>query len=131
MVGSAIANAQSEGNNDNVEKEIACRLVQSEIKVQEAINKLGVKVKRGSLVQALIQEENADLTEFLYLIAKVEHSEWIDEADLLTKIGFSSGKKNIWKSCIFECFSRENNILVGSAKVYVDATTKYWHDSFR
>lgn len=106
---------------------IAEKLLQKEIEAQEQVNKLNIQIKRGSLVQALLREESSST--YIYLIAKVEHSEWIDDRDFMSKTGFPRNKRNIWKSCIFEC-SDEDNVTVDSAKIYVDGSAKYWHDGF-
>lgn len=106
---------------------IADRLLQKEIEAQERVDKLNVQIQRGSLVQALLKDES--LSTYIYLIAKVEHSEWIDDRDFVSKTGFPRNKRNIWKSCIFECLD-ENTVIVDSAKIYVDGSAKYWHDAF-
>lgn len=120
----------SDENQEQVEQNfrgIAERLLQKEIEAQEKIDRLNTQIKRGSLVQALLKEDDSPMC--IYLIAKVEHSEWIDDRDFVEKTGFPRNKRNIWKSCIFEC-SIEDSVSVDSARIYVDGTAKYWHDAF-
>ena len=59
----------------------------------------GYKCSKGSLIQALLYDEENE--SFSYLLAKVEHSDFVDDADLSFKSGFSKNKKTYWKSCLF------------------------------
>ena len=61
---------------------------------QAKIYPTGYKVKKGSLVQAIVQKSE---DEYEYILAKVEHSEWYDGISLHRNSGFSSEKKSIWK----------------------------------
>lgn len=109
-------------------QEIAQRLLHIEIEMQKQIDRLGKQLKKGSLIQALLQDEQS--LEYFYIIAKVEHSDWIDDMDFTLKTGFPRNKRNIWKSSIFELINDGEEIIVDSAKIYLDGVTKYWHHNF-
>lgn len=57
-------------------------------------------MQKGSLIQTLLFDETVEKYE--YLLAKVEHTEWVDDSDFAFKTGFSKDKKTIWKSCLFD-----------------------------
>ena len=79
---------------------IAQRLLRKEKEAQSRVSNMNINVKKGSLIQALIFDEIRDA--YLYLLAKVEHSDFIDDYDYSIKTGFSKDKKTIWKSCLFD-----------------------------
>ncbi len=106
--------------------DIAQRLFDKEKLKQEQIYHMGQNVKKGSLIQAAIK--NGDT--YAYLLAKVEHSSFVDDSDFSFKSGFSSEQKKIWKTCILNCSIEDENILVNEAKIYVSNSGKYWADDF-
>lgn len=65
---------------------------------------------------------------YTYLLAKVEHTDFVDDSDFSFKSGFSKDMKKLWKSCIFEI--DDLNASSFSAKVYSNTVAKYWHDNF-
>ena len=80
-------------------EDIAKRLLDKEIKKQEQISHMGHNVKKGSLIQAVIKNVDA----YTYLLAKVEHSSFIDDLDFSVKSGFAIEEKKIWKTCVLNC----------------------------
>lgn len=106
--------------------DIAQRLFDKEKLKQEQIYHMGQNVKKGSLIQAAIK--NGDT--YAYLLAKVEHSSFVDDSDFSFKSGFSSEQKKIWKTCILNCSIEDENISVNEAKIYVSNSGKYWADDF-
>lgn len=106
--------------------DIAQRLFDKEKLKQEQICSMGQNVKKGSLIQAAIK--NGDT--YSYLLAKVEHSSFVDDSDFSFKSGFSSEQKKIWKTCILNCTIEDENVLVDEAKVYISNSGKYWADDF-
>lgn len=114
-------------NNEQVHAKmnvIAKRLLREEIEAQNKIGNTKTFVKKGSLIQALLSNEE----HFVYLLAKVEHSEWVDDADFSFKTGFSKNKKTIWKSCLFDLSDLDSDYF--SAKVYSDTKAQYWSKGF-
>ena len=88
---------------------------------------MGSSVKKGSLIQVLIQNSSDEL---LYVVAKVEHSKWYDGSDLSKKYGFSGDKKSLWKSAVFSMYEINSHIVFKDIKVYSDTMAKYWTVSF-
>ena len=79
---------------------IASRLLIKEIDAQRRVARMDTNVQKGSLVQALLFDEETNQS--IYLLAKVEHSDFVDDADFSFKSGFSKDKKTFWKSCLIE-----------------------------
>lgn len=116
-------------NSENIQENtntIADRLLLKETAAQERIEHLDIRVQKGSLIQALLKDEESDT--FTYLLAKVEHGGFVDDADFSFKSGFSKDKKTIWKTCIFDLSSTEPQKI--PAKVYSNTAAKYWWDDF-
>ena len=105
---------------------IAKKLLSSETAAQDKIYSTGKKIKRGSIVQAYVENEAGDAS---YIIAKVEHSEWYDGESLKKNFGFPSEKKNVWKSAVFS-MTIDDSIIFGSVRVYTDNEAKYWAKDF-
>ena len=105
---------------------IARRLLLKETEAQSSIIHTNTIVQKGSLVQALLFDETSE--KYIYLLAKVEHTEWVDDSDFTFKTGFSKDKKKIWKSCLFDL----SNLVADTfcAKVYSDTKARYWYDGF-
>ena len=77
---------------------IADRLLRKEREAQRKVANMDVKVQKGSLILALL-EENGKL---MFLLAKVEHTDFFDDTDYSIKSGFSKDTEKIWKTCLFE-----------------------------
>lgn len=105
---------------------ISRRLLQKEINAQKKVSKMDTNVQKGSLIQALLYDEENE--SFSYLLAKVEHSDFVDDADLSFKSGFSKNKKTYWKSCLFSL--KELNEGTYYSKVYSNTVAKYWSVDF-
>lgn len=84
------------------------------------------RIQKGSLIQALLYDEETD--KHKYLLAKVEHTDFVDDEDFSFKSGFSKDMKKLWKSCIFEIDDLGHTSY--SAKVYSNTVAKYWYDGF-
>jgi hypothetical protein len=104
---------------------IAKRLLLKEIEAQEQIARTRTNVQKGSLIQALLMDESDS---YIYLLAKVEHSDWVDDSDFSFKTGFSKDKKTIWKSCLIDL--PDLNGIEFDAKIYSNTIAKYWCDGF-
>ena len=105
---------------------IARRLLLKETEAQSSIRNTNTIVQKGSLVQALLFDDI--LEKYIYLLAKVEHTEWVDDSDFTFKTGFSKDKRKIWKSCLFDLFNLAADTFY--AKVYSDTKARYWYDGF-
>lgn len=105
---------------------VANRLLLKKAVAQERIAHTRTNVQKGSLIQALLFDE--EVNDYVYLLANVEHSEWVDDADFTFKTGFSKDKKTIWKSCLFELTDLSADEF--NAKIYSNTVAKYWSDDF-
>lgn len=103
---------------------IAGRLLRKESEVQEQIGPMGARVQKGSLILALIEKEGNTI----FLLAKVEHTDFFDDIDYSIKTGFSKDEKKIWKTCLFEM--DDISALQFQAKVYSNTAAKYWWHDF-
>lgn len=115
----------AEGIHEQAES-IADKLLREEVKAQQKIEATGQSVKRGSLIQALLSDDE----DFVFVLAKIEHSEWYDGESLLKNFGFPNDKKNVWKSAVFQIRMTEDDITIERIQVYTDNAAKYWADSF-
>lgn len=101
VISGAIAISSQKDNADVVRERtnsIANRLLVKEVEAQGHIGRLNTNVQKGSLIQALLFDEQEH--KHVYLLAKVEHSTFVDDVDFSFKTGFSKDKKTIWKSCL-------------------------------
>lgn len=111
---------------DSFSNSIATKLLIEEKNAQNRIAAMGKQIKLGSLIQALIKHDN---DEYMYIIAKVEHSEWYDGESLRKNLGFPSEKKNVWKSAVLPMVVQDD-ISFDSVHVYTDNEAKYWAQQF-
>ena len=111
---------------DGFSHSIATKLLCEEQQVQTRIAAMGKQIKLGSLIQSLIKTDNG---EYMYIIAKVEHSEWYDGESLRKNLGFPSEKKNVWKSAVFPMVVHDD-ISFDTVRVYTDNEAKYWAQQF-
>ena len=121
---SSITNLTKE-NFETMSNIIAKRLLRAESAVQEKVSKMNVNVRRGSLLQVLLLDDNLN---YQYLLAKVEHSDFVDDNDFSLKTGFSKDKKTIWKSCLFDINDIDEPVFY--AKIYSDTQAKFWSKDF-
>ncbi|MFR9712379.1 hypothetical protein ACL02P_23910 [Paenibacillus sp. MB22_1] len=105
---------------------IATRLLSKEIEAQKRVARMNTNVQKGSLVQALLFDEEDN--SYLYLLAKVEHTDFVDDYDFSFKTGFSKDKKTIWKSCIIEIADVDSSVFY--AKIYTNTVANYWGNDF-
>ena len=105
---------------------IANRLLLKEREAQTSVAHMDTNVQKGSLIQALLYDEEDD--KYTYLLAKVEHTDFVDDSDFSFKSGFSKDMKKLWKSCTFDI--DDLNAASFSAKVYSNTVAKYWYDNF-
>lgn len=114
-------------NIKNEFKDNAEKLLGIEIRVQEQIAHLRTSVQKGSLVQSLLFD--SQMNQYIFLLAKVEHSDFVDDLDFSSKTGFPKEKKNIWKSCLLY-FDDSEELNISNAKIYSNTVAKYWSNDF-
>ncbi len=105
---------------------LAKKLLDVEIDTDKKYGHLGTSgnghVKKGSFLQFLYKENG----NIFYLGVKIEHQEFLDEADFKLKVGLSIANK-IYKACsisFISCLPSEINIYDTNAK----ASKYWWHD---
>ena len=103
---------------------IAERLLRKERQAQEQIASMDIRVQKGSLILALIEDEG----KVLFLLAKVERTDFFDDSDYSIKSGFSKDTKKIWKTCLFEI--DDLNSVKFLARIYSNTVAKYWWHDF-
>ena len=80
--------------------------------------------------QAYAQSIANKCLEYIYMVAKIEHSQWLDSSDLSERVGFSLEKKSLWKSAVFSLVQMDQEVLFSSIQGYSDTQAKYWTVSF-
>lgn len=107
----------------------ARRLQREEINAQDSISRLGKIIKKGSLIQAVLFDEETE--EYNFLIAKIENKVFYEETTLNKCFGIDGENNKLWKSCLFSIsIDEQGNIDVSDAKVFSDNGAKYWTDKF-
>lgn len=127
VIGSVLNICKNQTDQDVIEHNvnmIAERLLREERSVQEKIDRMDIKVQKGSLILALLENEG----NMQFLIAKVEHTDFFDDVDYSIKSGFSKDAKKIWKTCLFEIDDVSATQFV--AKIYSNTAAKYWWYDF-
>mgnify|MGYP005768140515 FL=1 len=129
VIGCVLAMCANQDDEDFISDKMnimAHRLLLKETEAQRQIHRTKTTVQKGSLVQALLFDEAKERYE--YLLAKVEHTEWVDDSDFTFKTGFSKDKKTMWKSCLFDLSDLAADEFY--AKVYSDTKAQYWSNGF-
>ena len=102
---------------------IAARLLQSELDAQAGINHLLNSIPKGSLVQALVSDDDGKTA---IVISKADHTEILDEESFEERRGLPIHKK-VFKAALIS-FDVEK--VVESVKVYETGSAKYWWGAF-
>lgn len=105
---------------------IARKLLNVEKDVQSGIVQMGIHVQRGSVIQALVEDEEG----YKYIIAKVEHLEFIEAQNFRRDIGFPSENKRVWKSAVIPINYSDDVVNFGISKCYAKTGEKYWTHLF-
>lgn len=101
----------------------ADRLLNIEIEAQDKIDHLNIKIQKGSLFQAVLEND----IETYVIISKADHNQFLDEVDFTLKTGLP------WEKRIFKAFLVK--IENGQPKeIFVYDTTnrmaRYWWDNY-
>ncbi len=124
---SIILKSVSEGLLEPDAYSIANRLFSKEKQQQEMINRLNVKIKRGSLFISLISDR-----EFYYcVLVKVENNDYLDEEDVLKRSGLPYDNKS-FKQCLIKMERINNDIEVIDVFLYDrnGPIADYWSNKF-
>lgn len=107
----------------------ARRLQREEIIAQDSISRLGKVIKRGSLIQAVLFDEETE--EYNFLLAKIENKIFYEETTLNRYSGIDGENNKLWKSCLFNIIiDEQGSIDISDARVFSDNGAKYWTDRF-
>lgn len=104
---------------------IALKLLDTEKNAQEKVKGVST-IQKGSIIQALIKNAG----DYCYVIAKVEHTEWIDGETFKKNFGFPGENKRVWKSAVLPLTIVNHEVSFGKVKCYVNTQAKYWTESF-
>ena len=110
---------------DSKSDSIALKLLDAEKAAQERVHGLS-EIQKGSIIQALIRDSD----KFTYVIAKVEHSEWIDGETFEHNFGFSGKNMKVWKSAVMNLDIVNDSVMFSSIRCYINTQAKYWTESF-
>lgn len=102
---------------------VAARLLQSELDAQSGINHLLHSIPKGSLVQALVSDDDGKTA---IVISKADHTEILDEVNFEERRGLPIHKK-VFKAALI---SFDGKKVVESVKVYETGSAKYWWGTF-
>lgn len=107
---------------------ISNRLRDKEEEAQKKVEHMDVKVKKGSLLQAVFKDPLDN--EYEYLISKTEHNKYMDEKSYNIEEGFNVDEKNLWKSCLIRCTVKDEKVEIKEIRIYLDNSAKYWTREF-
>lgn len=111
-------------NLNELEENIPARLLIKEIEAQQNIEKLKTKIKKGCLIQALIEKDEKKY----FIISKIEATDGLD-MNQFTLTNILPLTKKILKNCLFE-FNEDGEI----SNIYLSDTnsniSRYWYDDF-
>lgn len=103
---------------------ISSRLLEKERQRQKDIEQLRKEIKRGSLFQSLLKEEDC----FYYILSKIETNDFLDIQDLCKKSGLPY-KDKTFKNCLFKV-SEDGEILNIFLSDKNGAIANYWYNLF-
>lgn len=107
---------------------IAKKLLNEEIRTQEQVGKMGISIKKGSLIEVLLYDSENNT--YSFLVAKVEHKSFFDDTNFERRTGYSTEDNKLWKSCLFKFDFIDEIIELQEIKVFLDNNAKYWTDNF-
>jgi len=110
---------------DAMADSIALKLLDTEKVAQERVQGLS-EIQKGSIIQALIKDNDV----YSYVIAKVEHTEWIDGETFQKNFGFPGENKRVWKSAVMTLDIVNDSVMFSSIRCYINTQAKYWTESF-
>lgn len=112
--------------NDEEEEDvsfIARKLHSVEQEIQIGLDRLHKEVKKGSLIEALIEDSG----KYYYVISKVDSDKYLDQDSLVARQGLRYENK-AFKNCLVRFDNDERGIY----EIFITDKndTKYWHNDF-
>lgn len=119
--------AQGKMDIHSIANNISLKLLEAEQKSQEKIAKMHIEIKKGSLIQAVI-EDNSNEKNYLYVLSKAEFIGILDEKDWEAHVG-PPLEKGILRTCIisYNDAGEINEITIFDSN---DNGTDYWVNGF-
>ena len=105
-------------------EKIATKLLKSEKLAQQRIDRMNKKVKKGSLIQLFVEDNDV----YKFILVKVEHEGYLNTETLKRQAGLPLNKK-ILKSCIIE-YNEENEIKDIFLYDSSSSISDYWYNLF-
>ena len=105
---------------------IARKLLNVELDVQSGVVHMGIQIQKGSIIQALIEDDEG----YKFIVAKVEHLEFIEAQNFRRDIGFPSNNKRVWKSAVIPVYYSDGIVSFGTVKCFAKTGENYWTHLF-
>ena len=125
LVASSLVDILDGGDWGDKSSEIAKKLYDIEADVQERVDKLGTKVRRGGLLQIKIKHEG----KVKFVITKIDDDDFFDEAELELKSGLPASKARLQKTAV-ATFNDEKvceELILSDSKPTI---SEYWYRYF-
>ncbi|QTP58171.1 hypothetical protein HNO53_05220 [Billgrantia antri] len=125
LVASSLVDILDGGDWGDKSSEIAKKLYDVEVDVQERVDKLGTKVRRGGLLQIKIKHEG----KVKFVITKIDDDDFFDETELELKSGLPASKARLQKTAV-AAFSDEKvceELILSDSKPTI---SEYWYRYF-
>ena len=113
-------------NLDKQLEAIVERLFDAENRANKRIGSTGRTVKTGSIVLALLQDDE-EIPYFVF--AKVDHTRYLEGEKLELQTGFPIEDRDIWKTAVVQ-LRKGRHISIGDVLVYMEKQATYWTDWF-
>ena len=110
---------------DAQSERIVKRLLEAENIANRQLGATGTKVKTGSIVLSLIEDDEGELR---FVFAKVDHTKYLEGKNLELQVGFSIEDQDIWKTAVVQISKQP--ISTRDVLVYMDRPARYWTDGF-
>lgn len=121
LVPSSLLAIQNGGDWGDYSYQIAKKLYDVEISVQERIKQL-TDVRAGGLLQVKVLHEEC----VKFVIVKIDNSEFLDEGDLTLKSGLPTSKSRLQKAAVitFNPAGEIDEVIISDSKATI---TEYWY----
>ncbi len=104
---------------------VAQRFSAKETASQEKVEKMGIEIKNGFMVQAILKTDNC----YSYLISKMDSLDYLDEFEVQYRRGIEVNKKRLGKSCLIT-YSTDGTLSINKIEILLDNKAVYFHRDF-
>lgn len=113
---------ENEKVDDETKTNIAEKYLEAEVTAQELVKKLGVEIKRGYLVEALMKDEE----KYYYIISKSEIDSYLDDETTKRRTGLPYKDKTLKSALYIYNAEKERESILISDK----SNSEYWVKQF-